>query len=60
MGGDEFFDLLVRDWKLMRTIETPQLDPAVTNGFYYFERKTRLEKILESHRADMLNQGEIS
>ncbi len=50
MADDLFFSILQRDWKLKTKIETPQLEICVNDALYYFERKTRVEKLLERHR----------
>lgn len=51
MGDSQFFEMLQRDWNLVARIDTPQLTPTVNDAMYYFERRSRVEKLLERHRA---------
>lgn len=58
MGDPLFFDMLKRDWNLLARIDTPQLQLAVNDAMYYFERKSRLEKLIDRNRARVAERAE--
>jgi hypothetical protein len=60
MGDNQFFQILKRDWKEVRSMPVPSLDGFNQDALYFYERKTRVEKLLDRHREKMLRQTELS
>lgn len=58
MGDNQFFEMLQRDWNLVAKVDTPQLTSSVNDAMYYFERRSRVEKLLERHRAREAERAE--